>query len=71
MTFGTWLVAQAGRDDWIGALAAAAAADRDFPRDGMPDDVRLRLGEMEADPDAFEQLDDAEREWAARWARAA
>ncbi|MBX9881255.1 MAG: hypothetical protein K2X73_04710 [Sphingomonas sp.] len=71
MKFGTWLVAQAGRDEWIGALARSAAADAAFPRDASPDEVRLRLGEMAADPDAFEQLDDAEREWVASLARAA
>ena len=70
MGFGYWLIAQAGRDEWIGALAAAASTDPDFPRDGDVDAARLRLIELAAeqstDPDAFEQLDDAEREWLRR-----
>lgn len=65
MTFGNWLLAQAGRDEWIGALARAAAGDAEFPISGSADIVRLRLTELQADSDMFEQLDDAEREWAA------
>lgn len=66
MTFTEWLLAQAGRDEWIGALARAAAGDTELAADGDADMVRLRLTELEADPDMFEQLDDAEREWAGR-----
>lgn len=69
--FGDWLRGQAGRDQWIGVLAAAAVNDPDFPVGASPEDVRLHLGEMEAEPDHFEQLDDAEREWAAFGRRAA
>lgn len=69
MTFGTWLIAQAGRDEWIGSLAAMAAGDPAFPRGGSAEDVRLHLAEMLAAGDAFEQLDDAEREWAANGGR--
>lgn len=65
MTFTQWLLAQAGRDEWIGALARAAAGDAELAADGDADMVRLRLTELAADPDMFEQLDDAEREWAA------
>lgn len=71
MAFGGWLVRQAGRDDWIGALGAMAAADAGFPAGADPESVRVRLAELEADPDCFEQLDDAELEWLAggrQWA---
>lgn len=70
-SFGAWLVAQAGKDAWIGALGASAAADPAFPIDGGVDEARLRLIEAEADPDLFEALDDAERLWDALRARAA
>jgi hypothetical protein len=62
--FGAWLLAQHDRGDWIDQLAAAARADRGFPKRGSPDDIRKRLQSMGADGDTFEQLDDAERCWA-------
>ena len=61
--FGEWLVAQAGRHDWVGRLGDQAARDRGFPRGGSPEDVRLRVSAQGADSDAFEQLEDAEAEW--------
>lgn len=61
--FGTWLLAQKNRGDWIDALVLAARSDRSFPKTGSPDDVRKRLTEMQAEGDMFERLDDAERLW--------
>ncbi|WP_241557387.1 hypothetical protein [Croceibacterium ferulae] len=61
--FGTWLLSQVDRGDWIDGLAAAARADRGFPRRGDVDQVRKRMQELGADPDAFEALDDAELDW--------
>ena len=61
--FGAWLTAQKDRGDWIDPIAAAARADRGFPRNGTPDQVRERLRQMGADGDAFAALDDAEIDW--------
>lgn len=61
--FGRWLLAQRDRGDWIDAVATAARADLRFPKDGDPEEVRKRLAELSADPDAFEVLDDAELDW--------
>jgi alkanesulfonate monooxygenase SsuD/methylene tetrahydromethanopterin reductase-like flavin-dependent oxidoreductase (luciferase family) len=61
--FGAWLMAQKDRGDWIDPIAAAARADRGFPRNGTPDQVRDRLRDMGADGDAFAALDDAELDW--------
>ncbi|QXT37705.1 hypothetical protein KV697_05875 [Sphingomonas sanguinis] len=61
--FGAWLMAQKDRGDWIDPIAAAARADRGFPRTGTPDQVRQRLRDMGADGDAFAALDDAELDW--------
>lgn len=61
--FGGWLIAQRDRGDWIDDLAAAARADRAFPKTGNPDQVRAHLLKLGADGDAFEQVDDAERCW--------
>lgn len=61
--FGSWLLAQRDRGDWIDDLATAARTDRGFPRNGSPEDVRKRLQSFGADGDAFEQVDDAERDW--------
>ena len=47
--FGSWLMVQAGRSDWIGDLAKAAKADRSFPRDGNPAAVRTHLREKQAE----------------------
>lgn len=62
-TFGTWLVSQHKRDDWIGMLAHQAARDPRFPKSGDPHIVRCHLSTIGADPDLFEMLDDAEAEW--------
>lgn len=61
--FGAWLLAQVDRDDWIDGLAAAARADPAFPKRGDVEQVRKRMQERGADPDAFEALDDAELDW--------
>ncbi|WP_253717373.1 hypothetical protein [Sphingomonas sp. AP4-R1] len=63
--FARWLIEQKARRDWIAELAKAAAADRGFPKNGSPDDVRKRLQALGADGDAFEQVDDAELAWMA------
>lgn len=61
--FGTWLLAQVDRGDWIDGLAAAARADRGFPKRGDVEQVRERMREHGADGDAFAALDDAELDW--------
>jgi len=61
--FGRWLLEQTKRDGWIGDLAKAAKADRGFPKAGDPDAVRKRLGELQAEGDMFEAVDDAEMAW--------
>jgi hypothetical protein len=61
--FGTWLLVQIDRGDWVDGLAAAARADRGFPRRGDVDQVREHLRKGGADPDTFEALDDAELDW--------
>lgn len=58
--FGTWLLVQVDRGDWMDGLAVAARADRGFPRRGDVEEVRKRLRALGADPDAIEALDDAE-----------
>ena len=63
--FGEWLLQQGKRSGWIGDLSAAAARDRGFPRKGGIDEVRKRMVDIGADPDAFEALDDAELDWLA------
>jgi hypothetical protein len=62
-SFCRWLLVQRDRGDWIDALAAAARVDRGFPREGDVGAVHARLIVNGADPDMFEQLDDAERCW--------
>lgn len=62
-TFGRWLLAQKDRGDWIDALAAAARADRTFPKDGDPEAVRAHLRAAQADGDTFQAVDDAELDW--------
>ena len=62
--FGTWLLEQKGhRREWIANLAKAAGVDTSFPKRGDPEAVRARMTAMGADGDAFEAIDDAEREW--------
>lgn len=61
--FGSWLLKQRDRGDWVDGIAEAARADRAFPKQGDPEAVRKRLREMGADGDAFAALDDAELDW--------
>lgn len=61
--FGLWLLTQQGHAGWIGDLAKAAKADRHFPRQGSPDDIRQHLSKAQAESDMFEAVDDAERLW--------
>jgi len=63
--FAAWLLEQARlrRDGPIGDLAKMAKADPAFPKKGSAEDVRKRIGLAGADGDAFEALDDAEREY--------
>ena len=62
-SFGAWLLEQAGREDWVGQLAAAGKSDRFFPRQGAPEDVRAFLRKQQADGDVFQAVDDAEMDW--------
>ncbi len=61
--FGAWIVAQVDRHGPIGDLVKAAKADRAFPREGSPEDVRKHLSRMQADGDMFDAVDDAETDW--------
>lgn len=61
--FGSWLITQTGRSDWIGDLAKAAKGDRSFPRNADPEAVRAHLSEKQAESDMLEAIDDAERSW--------
>jgi hypothetical protein len=63
--FGAWLLRQRDKGGLIGQLAAGAAADRRFPKDGDPGVVRQHLSTMQADGDMFAALDDAEISWLA------
>lgn len=64
-TFGAWLRVQTDREGLIGQLVEGAKADRKFPRDGSPQDVRKHLSAMQADGDLFEAVDEAEIDWLA------
>ncbi|PTQ12979.1 hypothetical protein CLG96_02210 [Sphingomonas oleivorans] len=61
--FGAWLLMQKDREGLVGALVAAAKADRQFPKNGGPEDVRKRLRDTIADGEMFEAVDDAELDW--------
>lgn len=63
-SFGRWLLEQSERPGLIGNLAKAAKADRAFPKDGSPEEVRKRISSLGADPDMHEALEDAELDWA-------
>jgi hypothetical protein len=63
--FGRWLLTQRDRGDWVDGIADAARADRTFPRNGDPEDVRKHLRSQQADGDAFAAIDDAESDWMA------
>ncbi len=59
--FAAWLLAQVSRKGAIGELAKAVKLDRHFPRAGSADDVRAHFGNVGADGDAYDVLDEAER----------
>jgi uncharacterized protein YozE (UPF0346 family) len=64
--FGSWLLKQQQhRREWIAGLAKVAKSDHRFPKAGDVDQVREYLAKQGADGDAFEALDDAERDWLA------
>lgn len=63
--FGRWLLKQRDRGDWVDGLADAARADRTFPKEGDPEDVRAHLRKQQADGDAFAAIDDGEGDWQA------
>lgn len=60
--FAGWLLAQAGRDDAVGDLAADAAADSAFPRSGTLEDCYRRLVFLASD-EAMAALHEAAKEW--------
>lgn len=64
-TFGDWLATQKDRTGLVGQLIAGMKADRRFPRQGEPEDVRRHLSAMQADGDMFEAVDEAEIDWMA------
>ena len=63
--FGAWLVRQGTRNRLVGSLAAAAGADRRFPRQDDPEAVRTYLRNAMADGDMFDAVEDAEADWRA------
>lgn len=63
--FGSWLLKQRDRGDWVDGIADAARADRTFPKNGDPEAVRGHLRKQQADGDAFAAIDDAESDWIA------
>lgn len=64
LAFAAWLVAQTKRPGTVGELAKAVKLDRLFPKAGGIEQVRARFAAAGADGDAYEALDDAEREFA-------
>ena len=64
-SFARWLLDQGKRTEWWATLALAAQADRQFPKNADPDEVRRRLQLLGGDADMFEMLEDAERVWRA------
>jgi hypothetical protein len=61
--FAAWLLDQTKRAGMLGELAKAVKLDRRFPKNGSVEDVRRHFGSIGAEGDAFEALDDAEREY--------
>jgi len=61
--FGEWLLTQVKCLGLVGELAKTARLDRQFPKSGGVDDVRAHFSVVGADGDAFEALEDAEREY--------
>lgn len=64
-TFGGWLRVQIDREGPVGQLVDGAKADRRFPHDGAPADVRTHLNAMQANGDLFEVVDQADIDWLA------
>ena len=62
-TFGEWLLAQKGREGAIADLVAAAKADKLFPNEAGPDQVRTHIAAMGGSGDWFALVDDAETDW--------
>jgi hypothetical protein len=60
--FGRWLVRQP-EEGLRAGLVKAARADRQFPLDGDPEAVRLRLRACMAEGAMFEAVEDAELDW--------
>ncbi len=63
LPFGTWLLQQTHKGGLIGQLAAGAAADRRFPKQGDIGQVRAHLSAMQADGDMHAAIDDAELDY--------
>lgn len=63
LPFGAWLIAQKDKGGLIGQLAAGAAVDRRFPRQGDAEAVRKHLSAMQADGDMHAAIDDAELDY--------
>ncbi len=61
--FGSWLIAQHQRDDWVGLFAFYVRRDGAFPRGADPEGVRAYLTATGAGPDAIDMLDTAALEW--------
>jgi hypothetical protein len=62
-TFGSWLLAQSGRNGRIGQLIDGAKKDRDFPKYGTPDEARIHLKARKAETNLIVAVDEAERDW--------
>lgn len=62
-SFGTWLLAQRHREDWIGRLGQAAARDRKFPQSGTPREAQARIASSLGEGDMLGALDAAVYEW--------
>jgi hypothetical protein len=65
-SFTAWLLNQTKQHGVIGELAKAARLDPSFPKNASADAVRARFSAAGADGDAFEALDDAERDYERR-----
>jgi uncharacterized protein YozE (UPF0346 family) len=61
--FTAWLLTQKDRGDWVDDLAAAARADRTFPKNSDLEAVRAHLRKQQADGDTFQAIEDVESDW--------
>lgn len=61
--FGQFLLTKQQAPGTLGELAAAAASDPKFPRQGKPEDVSLLLNRHQAPGDWHDALEDAVAEW--------